>query len=178
LGNRDDLTRYLREEREFRVPQGHPMDLAAIDYELSLLRLPRSQCASMEPILSTLPEAERQEARRMLLLVAASYGCAPCTELLRYGMPVKMNIEIFRYATCALKIGRNVDFIDAATKQPNLGSPYEWVLSRYQLAQALELAGQRERARGYYQTFLDHWGKADQPPPEVEEARSALRRLQ
>jgi len=41
----------------------------------------------------------------------------------------------------------------------------------------LERLGEPARARAAYEDFLAHWGHADRPLAEVDEARRALERL-
>ena len=49
---------------------------------------------------------------------------------------------------------------------------------QYELAQLLEAEGDLAAARGYFQTYVDCWGKADIPTPNVETAKARLKVLE
>ena len=52
--------------------------------------------------------------------------------------------------------------------------PIEFVRSNYFLGQIYENRGEMDRAREYYQRFLDFWEDGDMDRERVEEARSKL----
>ena len=57
----------------------------------------------------------------------------------------------------------------------------DWPLNEvevlYPLARLEQSTGQLEQARKHYRRFLDHWGEADVPLADVEDARARLARL-
>jgi hypothetical protein len=95
--------------------------------------------------------------------------------------------SVLRFAHCAEQQGAWQLALDALTRsaavrgmsieQASSASPYHSVLARFRLGRVPERMGKPAEARAAYQRFLDSWGHADRPVPEVEEARQALARL-
>ena len=52
--------------------------------------------------------------------------------------------------------------------------PIEYVRSLYFLAQIAERRGDRDKAREYYQRFVDHWGNGDVDRERVADARRKI----
>jgi len=95
--------------------------------------------------------------------------------------------SIFRFGRCAEEQGAWQLAADAfgriravrgaaISEQPSI-SAYHSVLARYHLGRVRERQGNAAAARAEYRSFLDHWGHADRPIREVDEARAALARL-
>ena len=56
-------------------------------------------------------------------------------------------------------------------------SPFFSILARYRHARLLERTGHPAEAKAEYEDFLAHWGHADRPVPEIDDARAAVARL-
>jgi tetratricopeptide (TPR) repeat protein len=155
--------------------------------------LVRGQCPSIDGTLDeiTWPAAElkREDARLWLVRASAEHGCVPCKEVIQAG---RLSLEhddrsAFRYAACVEAEGELAVAADmfGRLREPRLGSlehtymthPFVWILARYHHARVLERLGRTDEARREYEDFVAHWGHADNPLPELADARSALERL-
>ena len=64
--------------------------------------------------------------------------------------------------------------------RPHLGSEAQevWILAHYQLGRLFQRAGEKDKARQYYEQFLATWKDGDTDLPAIVDARAQLVRLQ
>jgi tetratricopeptide (TPR) repeat protein len=120
---------------------------------------------------------------------AAQVGCARCRDVVQLGLaPDERRVRsTFALATCAEREG-NLDLArDAFGRARSLrtltlqasespATAYS-VLASYELGRTLSRAGRAAEARAAYADFMAHWGHADRPVAQVDDARRALAAL-
>jgi tetratricopeptide (TPR) repeat protein len=162
-----------------------PGAVAAVRFE-SQLRTRGQGCPQVEAALATVGDAAaRNFARTHMLRSAAEAGCGSCAEALRAGRSGDelSTSSLLRLGICAEREGAFPQardaLVDARLRLTLLGirtmeSAFHTVVASFHLARVLARLGERDAARAEYQRFLDRWGHADRPLPEVDEARRAL----
>ncbi len=135
--------------------------------------------------LGALPRPARAYAERSIARAASAFGCGSCKVALAGGASTSdPQLPTYWYARCALAEGA-LEQARAAFERASqlhtpsqsaffLGSPAHAVLARYQLGVVYERLGRLADARRAYQSFLDAWGDADRPLPEIADARARL----
>jgi serine/threonine protein kinase/tetratricopeptide (TPR) repeat protein len=190
VGRTDEAERYDGELAEFWRRSGMPWQAAAVEFERKLKRVRESGCPSREAALKPIAFGPgRRLAAMIMLRDSAEVGCASCADVVKEGMAADEwnQASLYRFGMCAAQTGSlslardaferarplRLAALDAGTA-PSVAYA---VLARYQLARVLERIGQTKEARASYQDFLSHWGHADRPMPEADEALKALDRL-
>jgi tetratricopeptide (TPR) repeat protein len=159
---------------------------AAARFEAAVTALDGGACPDRERWLAKVPdEMDRNLARRHMLRTAADVGCASCADVVALGLSSTDGdgLSLVRFGRCAEKEGA-LELARDAFNRARLardalapGSPYHSILARFHLARVLERQGKPAEARRWYEDFVAHWGHADRPVPEVDQARAALARL-
>jgi tRNA A-37 threonylcarbamoyl transferase component Bud32/tetratricopeptide (TPR) repeat protein len=149
-------------------------------------------CTSVEGALANVEdEPTKRAVRRELLRVAAEHGCVPCSEVVRAGQSAAETSvrSLYNFGHCAEQQGELALAQDAYKRAERVlmpgvasgilvASPLDSILARYHHATILERSGQRAAAKKEYEDFLAHWGHADRPLPEIDDARKAVERLE
>ena len=117
---------------------------------------------------------------------AAEVGCARCRDVVQLGLaPDERRVRsTFSLAACAEREGNLELARDAFTRARPLrtltlqasespATAYS-ILSSYELGRVLGKLGQDAEARAAYADFMAHWGHADRPVAQVDDARRAL----
>jgi serine/threonine-protein kinase len=187
LGHTADVDRLRREWIRFEKQVGNPWRAQVLEFERTLAQ---HKCPSVDTALAAIPDASQRElAQRHLLRAAAEAGCLRCEKVVAAGFASwEADVDsLYRFASCAEKAGElalardgferaqrlRTGTIDSAIRPSTVHA----ILARARLAHVLERLGEPARARAEYEDFLAHWGHADRPLPEVDDARHALERL-
>ncbi len=132
--------------------------------------------------------SSRAYAERSIARAAAAFGCGSCKPVVAGGATTSdPQLSSYWYGRCALAEGA-LEQARAAFERASqlgtlsqsaffLGSPAHAVLARYQLGLVHERLGRAADARRAYESFLDAWGAADRPLPEIADARARLAAL-
>ena len=121
-----------------------------------------------------------------MLRLAAHAGCGTCAEAVGAGLAgdEESTQSLVELGVCAaregdLALARRALELARPWVSANMAqaSPFHAMLARYHLAGVLAKQGDVAAARAEYGVFLDHWGNADRPLPEVVAARKALAEL-
>jgi tetratricopeptide (TPR) repeat protein len=189
-GHPEDADRFDRELAEYYRNSGLAWVAATVEFERRLLHVDKAGCPDPETLLGELPQGPALRlARLQMRRAAAAGGCLPCADVVRDGMSVDEASQygLYQFGMCAAQEGALALARDAfvraaafrtATETGFQPSEAHAVLSHFQLARVLERMNRPTDARKEYETFLGHWGQADHPLSEVDEARKALDRLQ
>jgi tetratricopeptide (TPR) repeat protein len=190
LGHPDDADRYDSELAEFYRRSGMAWQAAAVDFDRRMLKVQKAGCPARDKLPADVPAGPGRNLLRVAMLRSASgAGCVPCADVVREGLASdEWNQEgLYRLGTCAAQENALTLARDAFDRARSLrhstidagaaSSEVFAVLARYQLGRVLERLGDKAAARAQYEDFLQHWGHADRPLAEIEEARKALERL-
>ena len=163
---------------------------AMVELELAALLDPdRRACPKVTLPGAALPGgAARAYVERSIARAAAAFGCGSCKAVLAGGASTSdPQLSSYWYGRCALAEGaleqaraafeRASQLGTPSQKAFFLGSPAHAVLARYQLGRVHERLGHPVEARRSYQAFLDAWGAADRPLPEIAAAQARLAAL-
>ncbi len=188
LVQRKDAVPRLVEELEGLVRQVGDLGTAAA---LAAERRPAGPCPPARE-LDRLRGEDRAVADVHLQRARAEAGCAPCADVTAAGViqsSERSTRSLLRLGACFEATGqsdRALDVYRTAEQQwlsllidggAHLASSYHVTIARYRTARTQLRAGHPDRARAGLAAFVDRWGKADHPPPEVADARAALGRL-
>ena len=147
-------------------------------------------CPKVEDALVGLPDGTvREIARRNVLRAAGAKGCIPCAQVVHAGLASAEQDAraLYQFGLCAESEGK-LELAKAALDRirqirlygigiDSTPTPYFSMLGRFHIARILERLGRAAEAKAAYSDFLAHWGHADHPLPEIDEARQALARL-
>jgi hypothetical protein len=147
-------------------------------------------CPDLAKHAAEVPEGARQALHRELVRVAADRGCVPCSEVVHEGFaPAEISLRsLYHFAVCAETTG-NLELAKDAFERATHGipsaivggvyikSPFYQVLARYRYARLLDRTNHPADARRAYDDFLAHWGHADRPLAEIDEARAAVAKM-
>jgi tetratricopeptide (TPR) repeat protein len=126
---------------------------------------------------------------REIWRAGAEVGCARCRDVVPLGLaPDERRVRsTFRLAVCAeregnLELSRDafarVRPVRTLTLQASESPATAYsVLSSFALGRVLSRLGRKDEARAAFTDFMAHWGHADRPVAEVEQARRALATL-
>jgi tetratricopeptide (TPR) repeat protein len=185
----EDADRFDRELAEYYRNSGLTWLAATVEFDRRLLNVAQSGCPDPEALLSQLPQGPALRlARIQMRRAGAAAGCVKCADVVRDGISVDESSQhgLYQLGMCAaqegaLALARDA-FVRAAALRTATDTGFQpseahAILAHFQLARVLERLQLPAEARKEYETFLAHWGQADRPMPEVDEARTALARL-
>jgi hypothetical protein len=186
-----DADRYAEELAARHALYGKRAAMGLIKYETALRKARPGQCPSEEAIVgSTVNESNRTAFHAYALRLANQFGCATCEQVVRAGMsPFEDSPRsLYLFARCAERQGQ-LELARDALKPVDepattdllstslVTSAFYFVSARLVRARVLARLGDAAGARAEYQAFINAWGHADRPVPEVAEARAELARL-
>ena len=188
-GHPEDADRFDRELAEYYRNSGLTWLAATVEFDRRLLHVAKDGCPDPDKVLAELPQGPALRlARIQMRRAAAGAGCVPCTDVVRDGISVDESSQhgLYQLGRCAAQEGALALARDAFVRATALRTAIDTgfqpseahaILAHFQLARVLERMQLPADARKHYETFLAHWGEADRPMPEVDEARKALARL-
>jgi TolA-binding protein len=134
-------------------------------------------------VIATAPEGlERTTARRRILRLAASRGCASCRAAVDAGLSESEwnPRSLYLFGLCAehehqLELARTAyGRAVSINADSNEASTVDTVRATSRLGVVRAALGDHDGARQAFQFVVSRWGNADRAIPEVEVARKAL----
>ncbi len=170
---------------EYRAASSHTL-LAADQIVRAGHETPR-RCLDVAKMVRSLAATGGEAGyEREVWRAAAAVGCARCRDVVQLGLaPDERRVRsTFQLAVCAEREGNLELARDAFARARSLrtltlqssespATTYS-VLSSYELGRVLGKLGRAGEAKAAYADFMGHWGHADRPVAQVDDARRAL----
>jgi tetratricopeptide (TPR) repeat protein len=183
LGDREAAAQWraaLLEDSRRLVMTDIPVGIRYLDLDA------KQRCPPMEGLLTNIEPAGRRNAERLLARLAFRGGCGDCEQVLARGeADVEGYIDsVTVLVSCLEGAGRTSEGLKLL--EPHLlyfevmnwsVSVAEVVRAQYWHGRLLEQSGDLVGARAAYARFVELWGNADAPIPEMPDARARLKAL-